>query len=64
MNLKGSSTTIGGIIAILSGAVGILQQILSLVNGHPVDTNIAVVSAGAVSAGVGLVKAADAKQAE
>lgn len=62
MNLKGTTTTISGIISIIMGALGLFSQVMGVVNGGTLDPTMTAGSMGAISAGAGLVKAADQKQ--
>ena len=61
-NLNGKGTTITGILAILGGAFGLLSQIWGAIHGGQIDPGAATSSLGTITAGVGLVKAADQKQ--
>lgn len=61
-NLKGSQTTITGILAIIGGALGLFQQIMLVIHGGSIDPMGTALSVGSISSGVGLAKAADSKQ--
>lgn len=61
--LQGSNTTMYGILAIISGSLGIFSQIWGAIHGAQMDPTATTTAAGALATGIGLVKAADKNQA-
>lgn len=61
--LKGSSTTMTGILAIIGGALGLFTHLWAAMHGAQLDPTTTVTAAGTVVAGVGLLKSADQNQA-
>lgn len=54
------ATTTTGIIALISGGLSLFTQIWGAINGAAVDPVQAATGIGAISSGIGLVKAQDA----
>lgn len=62
MNLKGSTTTINGIIAILGGALALFTEFMKAYHGQGFDVPTLAAGSSGIAGGVGLLKAADSKQ--
>jgi hypothetical protein len=60
--LKGSTTTATGVIALIAGILGLVSNILNAINGGHIDINSTSASVAGVTAGVGLIHSADANQ--
>ncbi len=60
--LQGGSTTTVGVLAIIMGSLGLFSHIWSVAHGGQLDPVAVSATAGSVATGIGLVKAADAKQ--
>ena len=61
-NLQGSSTTVAGIVSIIMSGLALFTQIWGAAHGAPLDPTQLTGGVSGVVAGVGLIKAADAKQ--
>lgn len=61
--LKGSNTTISGVVAIVLGGVGLFSEVWRAIHvGGQLDSTTTMTGLSAILSGIGLVKAADAKQ--
>jgi hypothetical protein len=62
--LQGSATTTAGILTLVTGGLGLFAQVMAVIQGKAVDPLQMAGSIGTVTTGVGLLKAADSKQAK